>query len=81
MIEAAIVVITMINSCLVNPIPDGDQDELPSHKPDRQKHGFGMKSIKKIVKKYNGDMQIYYNAESLTFHTIITLKKSSTNPA
>ncbi|MBE5863710.1 MAG: GHKL domain-containing protein [Lachnospiraceae bacterium] len=75
------VVITMINSCLVNPIPDGDQDELPSHKPDRQKHGFGMKSIKKIVKKYNGDMQIYYNAESLTFHTIITLKKSSTNPA
>lgn len=67
-------VITVINSCLVNPFSAVNENELFSHKPDKQKHGIGIKSIRKIVKKYHGNMQMYYNGDSLTFHTIITLK-------
>lgn len=67
-------VITVINSCLVNPFPTNAANELTSRKPDKQKHGFGIKSIKKIVKKHHGNMQMYYNNDSLIFHTIITLK-------
>lgn len=69
------VIITVINSCLVNPFSAEDKSSLISHKTDKQKHGFGIKSIQKIVKKYHGDMQMYYNSDSLTFHTIITLKE------
>lgn len=66
------VIITIINSCAGNPFsPNG---ELVSSKPDPQAHGFGIKSIEKIVHNYNGNMQMYYDEETFTFHTIIMLK-------
>ncbi len=69
------IVITVVNSSRTDPFahPDG---KLISHKSDKSRHGFGIKSIRKIVAKYHGDMQMYYNRESLTFHTVITLKIS-----
>lgn len=67
------VVITMVNSCRVTPfLPQSNQ--LITTKQDKRKHGFGVKSIRKIVKKYHGDIQMYYNEDTLTFHTIITLR-------
>lgn len=66
-------VIVVINSCRC--APTYDSNHLPiSHKPDRSKHGYGMKSIKKVVKQFHGDIQMYYDEPSATFHTIITLK-------
>lgn len=67
------VVITVVNSCRTTPfLPQSNQ--LITAKPDKQKHGFGIKSIRKIVKKHHGDIQMYYNEDTLTFHTIITLR-------
>ena len=65
--------ITVINSCRTNPFSKQD-GSLITNKPDQLKHGFGLKSIRKTVKKYNGDMQMYFDDETKTFHTIITLK-------
>lgn len=70
------VVITMINSSRKNPF-DKQNSKLVTTKSDKRKHGFGIKSIRKVVAKYHGDMQMYYNQESLTFHTVITLKSAS----
>ena len=67
------VVITMINSCAKNPF--SKNGELISSKKMPQAHGFGMKSIEKIVHKYNGNMQTYYDETTCTFHTIIMLKR------
>lgn len=67
------IVITVINSCGKTPF-SGSAGKLRTTKPDRQKHGFGIKSIRKIISKYHGDVQMYYNEDTLTFHTIITLK-------
>ncbi|MCI8614331.1 MAG: ATP-binding protein, partial [Lachnospiraceae bacterium] len=36
---------------------------------------FGLKSIRKVVSKYHGNLQMYYNDDTLTFHTIIALKQ------
>ena len=68
------VLITAINSCRINPFTQ-KHNRLNTTKPDKHKHGFGIKSIRKIVKKYHGNMQMYYNDDTLTFHTIITLKE------
>lgn len=65
--------ITVINSCRTNPFSKQD-GSLMTNKSDHLKHGFGLKSIRKTVKKYNGDMQMYFDDETMTFHTIITLK-------
>lgn len=65
--------ITMINSCRVNPL-NPKTGELSTTKKDKLNHGYGMKSIKRIVNKYTGTMNIHYNDEDNTFHTIILLK-------
>ena len=68
------IVIIIINSCRSTPVYD--QDGLPvSHKSSKGRHGFGIKSIKKVVKQYHGNLQMYYDNDSGTFHTIITLKQ------
>lgn len=67
------IIIVIINSCRC--APSYDRNHLPiSNKPDRSKHGYGMKSIKKVVKQFHGDIEMYYDDPSATFHTIITLK-------
>lgn len=67
------VIITIINSCAGNPFsPNG---ELVSSKQNPQAHGFGIKSMEKIIHNYNGNIQMYYDEETSTFHTIIMLKK------
>lgn len=68
------VVITVVNSSRKNPF-DEQSGILNTTKNNKYKHGFGIKSIRKIVAKYHGNMQMYYNQESLTFHTVITVKR------
>ena len=66
-------IITLIDSCRVNPI-DKNGTLLPTKKPNPQFHGFGMRSIENIVKKYNGEMTFYFDDPTKTFHTIIMLR-------
>ena len=65
------IVITVINSCRKNPFLRKDRQM----NADKSGHGFGLKSIRKVVNKYHGNLQMYYNDDMLTFHTIITLKQ------
>ena len=66
--------ISMINSC--NYIPQKTvTGEFISQKKNSKNHGIGMRSIKKIVKKYNGSLDTYYKDDDHTFHTIITMSK------
>lgn len=71
--DKSFTVIKLVNSCRADPLP-GDGDVIPSSKSDRRLHGFGLKSIRRVVRKYNGDLKMYYTAEDTTFHTIIVLK-------
>lgn len=63
--------LTLKNSCRKSPFIG---NKLISSKNDHLRHGFGMKSIQRIVSKYLGGVKTYYNSEMSTFHTIITLK-------
>lgn len=68
-------VLTVINSCRTNPFTTRENGNPAMSITRSHKHGFGLKSIRKIVAKYNGNMQIYYSSDTLTFHAIITLKQ------
>ena len=65
-------VVTLANSCRINPLKENDQ--LASTKPDKLKHGYGLKIIRRIVNDYEGEIQHYYSDEEHFFHTIIILK-------
>lgn len=68
--------LTLTNSCRTNPFSEGDK-KLITRKKNKLRHGYGIKSITRIVEKYNGDIQMYYDEETNTFHTILTLKNLS----
>lgn len=73
--NTALTVLTMVNSCRINPFDKNGK--LISRKSDALHHGFGLKSIERIVKLYHGEMQLYYKTEDYAFHTIIILRKNA----
>ncbi len=67
------VTLTVRNSCLENPFSSDNQ--LITHKSNKQRHGLGIKSIQKVVKQYGGEMGMYYDEKEQTFHTNILLRQ------
>ncbi len=67
-------VLIMTNSCDSNPFYP-HSEHLPTKKPDKSRHGYGMKSVCRIVEKYHGEIQNYYDKGTQTFHTILTLRQ------
>ena len=65
--------LAMVNSCRTNPFSP-NTGALVTHKKDKQRHGYGIKSIQRIIRKYGGDIKMYHSSENSIFHTIITLK-------
>lgn len=45
-------------------------------KKDQGLHGYGFKSISKALKKYDGDIEWYYNEKDKTFNISIIFPKS-----
>lgn len=76
--HTAFTILTMVNSCRVSPFHPGTKNLITSKK-NTMRHGFGLKSIKRIIKKYSGDIEMYYNEATCTFHTIIMLKGADAN--
>lgn len=68
------VIITMINSCLKNPF-DSKEHRLISSKKNKLRHGYGLTSIQQIIKKFDGNSQLYFDENDSTFHSVIMLKK------
>lgn len=64
--------ISLINSCSHKP-PENRPGHFLTEKTDRSQHGYGLKSVEHITKKYHGEMHPYYEEEEQMFHTVITL--------
>lgn len=65
--------ISVSNSCISKPKRRSDGTYV-SLKTDSRNHGMGMKSIQKVVKKYNGTMKSEYDADNKQFKIIIGFK-------
>lgn len=66
--------ITVINSS--DSEPNGKNGNLITTKKNKAAHGFGTKSIRKIVKKYHGEINWEYNKEEKQFKLIILFPES-----
>ncbi len=66
-------IITLVNSCRKNPFT-GSENIPVSTKDHPQKHGFGLKSVQRIADRYDGEMKLYFDLSTLTFHTILMLR-------
>jgi sensor histidine kinase regulating citrate/malate metabolism len=70
--QTPFVSLSLINSCRKNPF-SRDGKILPRRDKSGY-HGYGIKSVEKVVKKYDGEMKMYYDIETQTFHTILYMK-------
>ncbi len=54
-------------------MPATDSSGLPVTTKNNSNHGFGMRSIKNVAKKYGGDVTICYDTDRKTFKTIVLM--------
>lgn len=64
------VVISLVNDCDTPPKSDSF-GRLITKKQDTQAHGVGLKSIDRVVRRYNGIQTVYYDDQSHQFHYVI----------
>lgn len=79
--SAGSIVISVVNSCLRNPIVD-KKGKLITSKNNKTGHGYGLESVRKTAEKYGGDVNVYYLNEDETFHATVILyegKNENTN--
>ncbi|MCH5200126.1 MAG: GHKL domain-containing protein [Oscillospiraceae bacterium] len=67
-------IVRVMNSCGEPPQKDSE-GLLITNKKDREKHGYGQKSIVRIVNKYNGQAENYYDDEQKLFDWVIVLRQ------
>lgn len=60
------VIVTVINSCLEKPKSDGEK--LITTKSNSSYHGYGIKSIEKTIRKYNGFCNWNFDESNNEFH-------------
>lgn len=65
-------IISMSNDCIYN----SSLKDLKTTKKDKEYHGYGIRSMKKVIRKYNGDIDLYYSEEDKRFHTVIYLAQN-----
>lgn len=68
--------ITVTNSCDFE--PKSKDGKLITTKKSKDTHGFGTKSIRKIVKKYNGELQWAYDNNNKQFTLMILFPENIT---
>ncbi len=66
--------LTLSNSCKTPPSASGKK--LKTTKRNKKLHGIGLKSIMKIVDKYNGLYDWHYKEDTKTFETVIAFPKT-----
>lgn len=64
--------ISLENSCDEAPLTSKSGNYI-SRKQDKYNHGLGMKSIERVVNKYEGMIKCYFIPEKKSFHCVINL--------
>lgn len=64
-------IIIVCNSCDIPPKAVGEN--LVSSKPNQALHGFGLKSVKRTIKKYEGDFEWIYDEQNHLFTVTVML--------
>jgi len=74
--QLELTLISVVNSCDNAPETDS-QGNLISRSGRGPGHGYGTKSIDRVVKKYGGSQEQHYDKELKEFHIIICFRKNS----
>lgn len=69
-------ILTVRNTCPSNPFTSNAEDIPASHKTDRKYHGYGLKSVKRALKKYDGEINLHYNEVERVFQAVVLIRET-----
>lgn len=69
-------IISVTNSSHINPLT-ASSGNIVTSKSDPRLHGFGLKSIRRIIKKYDGNLEMSYDDSENTFTSKIIFQVNS----
>lgn len=69
MASKQLLVIRIVNSC--KDVFKYDMGRLQTTKKEQKYHGYGLRSVEGVIKPHNGKIELYYDRENNSFHTII----------
>ena len=72
-LDKGILFINICNSC--QRIADGKSDFFETTKEDKVNHGIGLKNVRRIVKKYHGDIAFLYENASMETDVMMYVKE------
>ena len=72
--EQKLTVVKISNSCKEPPVRD-EKGLFISRKDGKENHGLGQKSIRRIIEKYGGTSESYYNDSEKRFETVIVFSE------
>ncbi len=72
-LDKGILFLNICNSC--QRIADGRRDFLETTKEDKGNHGIGLKNVRRIVKKYHGDLAFLYENGSMETDVMMYVKE------
>lgn len=71
-LEKGMLFLNLCNSC--QGIAEGKKSSLETTKADRENHGIGLNSVRRIVEKYHGDMELFCEGGSMEVDIIMYMK-------
>ena len=71
-LDKGMLFLNMCNSC--QGIAEGKKASLETTKTDRENHGIGLNSVRRIVEKYHGDMELFCENGSMEVDIIMYMK-------
>lgn len=71
-LEKGILFLNLCNSC--QGIAEGKKGSLETTKADRENHGMGLSSVRRIVEKYHGDMELFCENGNMEVDVIMYMK-------
>ena len=67
--------VSIINPCKAPPQRDEGGGYL-TYKPNKEKHGMGIKNAASLIRKYGGVLKQHYDTETGLFHTTVVIKRN-----
>lgn len=63
--------VTLANACEHLPVEDGEGQYI-TQKQDKDLHGVGLQSVKRMLKKYGGQIEFYSTQSPQVFHVLVS---------
>ena len=66
-----LLLVTIANACRELPVEEGE-GRFATRKREKHRHGIGLQSVRRTLKKYGGQIEFYHTQSPQAFHALVS---------